>query len=225
MMIRITANFLCVLFLLVFNIDTVLADDNNTDKHDHQKKLIPYSGAPPEIDLSEEELQRLASGEALFQELQLNNAKRGVAIFRVNANAAVVWSVLKEFSSYPEWIDDIKATEVYYENTNLISVKFVANGVFGTDTVWYAAHNYPDDDRNWGTWKLDYDKRSDLDDSVGFWSLLPVAGHAEQTDVVYSADVKLKGLLTSLFESSLIKSSLKNATQWVKEQAEARAKK
>lgn len=199
------------------------------EPHGHQGKLKTYSGEPPEIVIDENELALLASGQAIFKKVKLENTKRGIAIFRVNTDAKTIWSVIKDFKSYPQWIEDITATKIYQQDAGNISVKFTAgNGLLG-DTSWYAVHDYPEDDlkdnvekgRNWGTWKLDYEHQSDLDDSVGFWRVLPVVGEPEKSDVIYSADLKLKGLFVSLFETSLIDSSLKDATQWVKIQAES----
>mgnify|MGYP002622230163 CR=1 FL=1 len=213
---RITVLFLFSLFNLV------VAADTETQAHEHQGKLIAYTGAPPGIYLDDDELALLEDGQALFKKIQLDKAKRGIAVFRVNADSATIWSVIKDFSSYPEWINDIEAIDVYKQEQGMSYVKFTAGGLFGSKTVWYAVHDYPDSTRDWGTWRLDYTHRSDLDDAVGFWRVIPVAGKSNQSDVIYSADLKLKGFFTSLFETALIDSSLRDATEWVKVQAEAR---
>ncbi|MCG8325437.1 MAG: SRPBCC family protein [Thiotrichales bacterium] len=196
------------------------------ESHGHQGVLTPYAGEPPEIILTGDEQNTLKKGKPIFKKIDVEKAKRGIAIFRVNADQDTVWSVIKDFSSYPKWIEDIDETEIYSQRNNLFHVKFSTSGWLVGTTSWYAVHDYPNDndsERNWGTWTLDYNYRSDIDDSVGFWRVLPVSGQTNQSDVIYSADLRLKGLFVSLFESSLIDSSLKDATQWVKIQAEKRS--
>lgn len=191
--------------------------------HDHQGILVPYQGEPPEIVVSEQERQTLEEGRPVYKKIDIAGARRGIALFRVNASANVIWSVISDFASYPAWVADIDETEIYRRDDGLVYVRFVANHWFAGQTVWYAQHDYPTGDRNWGTWQLDYTRRSDLDDSVGFWRVLPVEGAAGASDVIYSADLKLKGWIPGFIESSVITKGLKEATAWVKEQAEARA--
>lgn len=210
------------IFIVVSFLTPVQAEEPKQQAHEHQGKLVPYLAEPPTIELTDEEIILLESGQALFKKLKLDDAQRGIAVFRVNADAETIWSVIKDFRSYPKWIEDIESIDVYGRQAGLLYVKFTAGGLFGSNTVWYAIHDYPVDDRDWGTWRLDYDYRSDLDDSVGFWRVLPVEGKPNVSDVIYSADLRLKGFFTSLFETSLIDSSLKDATQWVKVQAETK---
>ncbi len=190
------------------------------DEHD---QLKPYPGEPPQVVLNAEELQLLESGQALFKKAQLGDAQRGVAVFRVNADARTIWSVIKDFGSYPQWIESLDQTEIYHHDDDNVYVKFTAGSWLAGNTSWYAIHNYPQGERNWGTWRLDTNKQSDLDDSVGFWRVLPVSDNPGMSDVIYSADLRLKGFFASLFQASLIDSSLKDATQWVKVQSEALA--
>lgn len=212
------------ILVIVSCLTPVQAEESKQQAHEHHGKLVHYLAEPPSVDLNEEEIALLDSGQALFKKLKLDDAQRGIAVFRVNADADTVWSVIKDFRSYPQWIEDIESINVYGQRDGLLYVKFTADGLFGSNTVWYAIHDYPVNDRDWGTWRLDYDYRSDLDDSVGFWRVLSVDGKPNVSDVIYSADLRLKGFFVSLFEASLIDSSLKDATQWVKVQAEAKAK-
>lgn len=219
---QLSLKLLRLFIFFLFSFTFVFAEGVKEQAHDHQGKLIPYTGEPPDIGLSDQDLKILATGKPLFKKIELEGAQRGITVFRVNAMPATIWSVIRDFRSYPKWIADIENTEVYSEQGGQLHVKFVAGGLFGSNTVWYAAHDYPESQRNWGTWRLDYNFRSDIDDTVGFWRVLSVADQPNQSDVIYCADLKLKGFLTSLFESSLIDSNLKDATQWVKTQAEAR---
>ncbi len=214
----------CQLLILILSAINYSAVAETSVTHEHQGLLVPYNGEPPTVELEQADVEVLESGKPLFKQIELKGARRGIAIFRVDADANTIWSVINDFRSYPEWIDSLDNTEVYKQSEDKVYVKFTAKSWPSGTTVWYAVHEYPESDRQWGSWRLDYDYRSDLDDSVGFWRVMPVAGKQQQSDVIYSADLKLRGFFSFLFESALVESSLKDATQWVKIQAEARAR-
>lgn len=215
---RLAGPVLLIIIKLVCN----QAQAETVNTHEHQGLLQPYIDEPPVVELEQADITVLESGNPLFKQIKLQDARRGIAIFRVNADTATVWSVINDFNSYPKWIDSLEKTEIYKQYNGQVYVKFTASSWPSGTSTWYAVHDYPVTDRQWGTWRLDYDYRSDLDDSVGFWRVMPVAG-TQQSDVIYSADLKLRGFFSFLFESTLIEGSLKDATQWVKTQAEARS--
>lgn len=194
----------------------------DVSRHGHDGIISPYDGEPPAVILNSTEQASIEQGVPVYKELAIRGAKRGVAVFRVNARADTVWAVIKDFELYPQWISDLQETEIYRRENGYVYVRFRASHWLRSSTVWYARHYYPSGDENWGTWTLDYNRRSDLDDSVGFWRVLPVETEPEKSDVVYSASLKLKGWVAGFLESSLVRKGLKQATQWVKQQAEAR---
>lgn len=192
-------------------------------RHHHNGILIPYEGEPPHITLTDKDKKKLQKEKAVYKKIDIEGAKRGIAVFRVNAKADIIWSVIRDFKSYPDWIEDIQQTHIYKQQDGNIFVRFNAENKFAGDLVWHIHHDYPVTDRNWGSWRMDYNYSSDLDDSVGFWRVLPVADAAGMSDVIYSADLKLKQKVPSFVVSLIVKSRLKQATQWVKEQSEIRS--
>ena len=190
--------------------------------HEHNGILTPYIGEPERIQLSEKEIRRLQKGNPLFKKQLVGKSKRAVAIFHVQANPSTVWSVIKDFEHYPGWIVDIKATDIYRREGSEIYVRFDAKSKYAGKSTWFARHDYPDDDRDWGTWTLDYDHLSDLDDSVGYWRVSPLQENPEHSIVVYSASLKLKSKIPSFIIGFIVKARLKQATLWVREQAELR---
>ena len=205
---------------VVFFFNNALAVEKTTEPHVHPGILKPYQSEPPELVLTPVQRGELEDGVVVYIRQTIDNAERGVAVFRVKASVQTIWSVIKDFRSYPQWIEDIDEVEIYHQRDDFIYVRFQAGGVFG-NTTWYVEHEYPRGDRNWGIWRLDYDYRSDIDDSVGYWRVTPVVGQDNVSEVVYSADLRLSGLIASLFEESLIDSSLKDASIWVRREAES----
>ena len=215
--------FAALLFVLCLSAASS-AQSEKAETHEHQGKLKPYLSEPPRLSFSEQQKMQLEAGEALFLHQDIDGAQRGVAVFQVNATPDTIWSVIKSFHAYPKWIEDINHTEVYLQRDEFIFVRFTASGLFG-ETVWYVEHEYPQDDRNWGAWRLDYDYRSDIDDSVGYWRVTKIPGTDNRSQVVYSADLRLGGVIASLFEDSFIADSLNQASIWVKREAELLAEK
>ena len=192
-------------------------------RHEHNGVLTPYLGEPPTVELTAKDKKKLAKEKPVYKKIDVEGARRGIAVFRVNASSEIIWSVIKDFESYPLWIEDVKKTTIYKQEGGNIYVRFDSKNRYSGKIHWYIHHDYPVEDRNWGTWRMDYNYQSDLDDSVGFWRVLPVEDSEGQYDVIYSADLKLKQRVPSFVTSLIMKSGLKDATQWVKQQSEIRS--
>ena len=70
------------------------------------------------------------------------------------------------------------------------------------------------------TWRLDYDKSSDIDDVSGHWHLEDHPTKPKCTRVYYACDLKLKGAVPGPVVNYVSKSALKVATGWVKKESE-----
>ena len=72
------------------------------------------------------------------------------------------------------------------------------------------------------TWTLDYDKLRDLDESVGYWAVLPHPSQPEQSRVFYSIDMKTRGWTPDFIRRRVAREGLEEATGWVKTESEKR---
>jgi hypothetical protein len=97
--------------------------------------LAPYSGAPPEIELSGRDLERLERETPVYKTLTAEGANRGAVVFRVNAPPDIVWSIIRDLESYPRWIDDLKEAYIYRREGGNIYVRFLAIHWLGGETV------------------------------------------------------------------------------------------
>jgi len=111
---------------------------------------------------------------------------------------------------------------VYLRDGENIDVAFKLSWLgFSLD---YHIHHVFHDPEQWGTWTLDYSRESGLDDSVGFWRVTPVAEKPGTSQVEYSVDVQLPGWIPGFVRSIIVDKGLKQATEWVRVQSEARMK-
>ena len=195
---------------------------NAQKPHPHQGVLKPYTQLR-QPQLSANDLQALGAGLAVRRQTEGDGGGRGLAIFRVNATPEMTWSVIADFPSYPTWIEDVSRAEVYpCDGENNICVAFkLSRLVFSLD--YYIRHVFHDAEQ-WGTWTLDYSRESDIDDSVGFWRVTPVAEKPGTSQVEYSVDLQLRHWIPGIVRSLIVDKGLKQATEWVRVQSEARMK-
>jgi len=188
--------------------------------------LAPFPEPPPALVLTEDEKTLVESGEPVYKKLSEGSGTgRASAVFRVKANQETIWSTIKMFDKYPEWIPNgrVKYAKVYEKRGHRHLVEFkVSAGLW--DYTYYINHNFPapNSSRTWGTWTLDYDKTSEINDSVGYWNVQPVSGMKNVCDVTYSVAISVSGALDWLrpiFEES----GVQDATKWLKVRAEERA--
>ena len=134
----------------------------------------------------------------------------------------MIWSVLLDFDEYPEWAEGLEVSEIYKHDGNDIYVTFHYRHWLVGSVKYHVHHNYPGSATGWGTWTLDYRRRSDLYDTVGFWRVVPVAGDPERADVIYSTRIRLDGWLAGWMEDWFIEDTLRTVTTGLKSRAESK---
>jgi hypothetical protein len=196
----------------------VLAADPNVP-HPHQGVLPAYSGAPPVPSLTSDDLATLESGKPVLKQSKTDEGSgKGVAVQDIHASADTIWSKITSYSNYPTWVDGVYECEVYGQSTGIYDVRFVI-GAMMIKEEYYVHHTYKPAD-GYMTWHLDYSRQSDLDDTVGFWRVMPLDDKPGWTRVYYSVQVKVGGWVPGWVEDSLSKSGLTKATEWVKRESE-----
>ncbi len=188
----------------------------------HQEALQPYVNAPPQLLLSQGDHEALNRDDPVFKTFNPGDGNRTAIVFRVAAPAPVIWSVIADFDAYPKWMKMVKETEVYKREKDDIYVRFrISHWLLG-DYTYHMRHTFPWQEKGWGKWQLDNARVSDFSAAIGFWQVRPVAGSRDQSDVIYAADLRFKNAKLRWLRRFVVKRSLKQATHWVKAQAEAR---
>lgn len=192
-----------------------------TAPHPHTGMLKPYPKPPIPTRLTPADEAALAQGKPVYKQTEGAAGGRGVAVFRVNAPAATVWSTISDFPKYPQYIDAVESCEVYKREGNAIFVRFVLRSM-GVSVEYFIEHDYRRAD-TWGTWTLDYSRESDLSDSVGSWLVREISPGVSQVE--YSIDLKVSGWVPGFVRNILVDNGLEEATQWVKVQSETEVRK
>ena len=207
------------LWVLCFLMACMAAQAADPEKpHPHQGIVPPFEGVPPRVTLSEEEESRLARGEAVLTTLEGESGGRGTAVRDVQAPPEVVWGRIGAFDQYPDMVPRVTESEVYYRNGNDVRVRMVIR-VMGLRYEYFIRHDYQPEN-GYVTWTLDYDKLSDLDESVGYWAVLPHPSQPGQSRVFYSIDMKTRGWMPGFVRRMVAKQGLEEATGWVKTESE-----
>jgi len=183
--------------------------------HPHQGVATRFTN-PARTTLTAAEEATLQSGQPVYRQIRLESGGRGVAIFDIKASEEKVWSILTAYAKYPQWIDQLKECEVYKRDSGHLFVRFKL-GMSALGAEYYVDHTFSPD-KGMLTWTLDYSRESDLNDSTGYWLVYP-SGRDGVTRVEYTVDLRV-GSLPGFIEDMLATKGIKDATTWVKREAE-----
>jgi len=187
--------------------------------HEHQGLLRPYEAGPIDIQLENVHLEKLAKGDLVIITIEEDQGGgRGIAILDIAAPPDVVWSRIRGFEHYPEWVGPVKESEIYRregnDTYNRVKISgFLYKYEYFLHNTWWPEHHML-------TWVLDYDRRSDFDDCVGAWFVEPHPEKEGWSRAWFSSDLKLRGGMPGFIMDFIKKQGLKDATSWVKEQSE-----
>ena len=206
------------MYAIIFStlLEMAAAADPNTP-HPHQGIITKFID-PGRAELTPAEQAALLSGQAVYKQTRHDNVDRGTAIFDVAASQETVWQVITNFQQYPKWIQEISGTEVYMSAGRNIYVDFTIS-VFMVNVQYYIKHDYQPE-KGCMTWTLDYSRKSDLDDSTGYWLVYTSPTDTGKTRVEYSIALRIGPLIPDFIETILTDKGIENATMWVKKGAE-----
>jgi len=189
--------------------------------HPHSGKLTPYEIGKPSIRLSAEDEAQLAAGQALMQAIvqEDGETRRLLMVKDVRAPPDVITSRILDLDAYPRMVKGCDRTATYETSETAhgraklqtIKTRYDIHAMHMKFT-YFMVHYY-DPTARCMTFHLDYARRSDLDDSVGYWYVEPTG--QEQCRVYYSCVTKLRTWVPSPVYALLTKVALKQATTWV----------
>ena len=123
-------------------------------------------------------------------------------------------------------VPNTQQTETYEDKTSgsLRTMKVrMKIGAMGVGLEFFISHTY-DAKLSVMTWTLDYGRKSDVIDSVGYWGVEPHPTKPGQARVFYSVDVAMPDWLPGFVVGILNSKALSDATGWVKTESEKKQK-
>jgi len=187
--------------------------------HPHQGIVPPFAGEPPRTSLSASEEAQLARGDAVLTTLAGDAGGRGTAVRDIDAPPEVVWERIGAFGEYPEMVPRITESEIYAREGPDVRVRMVLR-VLGFRYEYFIRHDFRPEE-GFITWTLDYSKLSDLDESVGYWAVVPHPSEPDRSRVFYSIEMKTRGWMPGFLRRMIARQGLEEATGWVKQESEA----
>lgn len=224
-------HFVLVGSLSAFLLSASFCEGSNFNRpHHHQGVVTPYEPKAPDMKLNNEALNLLKKGKTYKSQTSEGGSGRGIVVVDILAPTATVWSRILDFDNYNKMVTGV----VQSSNYNVVKHKPSRSNNFLSETIYtrmkiglsmvtleyFVEHSYYPK-LNILTWTLDYDKASDLDDSAGYWYLIP---HPEKgsdaTRVFYSVDANFPSWLPTFVQNFVSNKALGDATSWLKRESE-----
>jgi len=189
------------------------------EPHSHRGLLAPITSSPTPVSLTAAERTRLEAGDHVERHTKGDDGGSGVAIQYIHASPEVIWQTILSYHRYKDWVKNVVKCTVYRRDGDDLYVN-MQTSVFGfksqifTKNVVRKAEGYM-------AWTLDYDRKSDVNDLVGYWRVEPVEGKAGVTRLEHSNSIKLKGV-PGFLVNYMTRDALSEGTAWVKREAEKR---
>ena len=136
------------------------------------------------------------------------------SIQEVEAPASVVWELLLDFQNYPRFIKGISSCKPYSSRRTItggkvVSARYQCN--VGTFKVCYSLEHQYEPLQHSMVWHLDYSRKSDVFDSVGYWYVEPCG--PDRARVYYTTDSLLPAWIPAPLRKTFTKIAMKAATQ------------
>ena len=193
------------------------ASDPNS-AHPHQGKLAGWTGAPPTITLTAAELTKLDSGSRIERHKKTSTGGSGIAVQYIEASPEIIWKTILSYHRYRDWVKNVDSCMVYQRSGDdlyvdmQISVLGFKSGIYTKNTVNKA--------QGYMTWTLDYSRKSDVNDLVGYWRVTPLEGWPGWSRLEYATEMVMSGV-PGFIVRYMTKDALAEGTAWVKLRAEA----
>jgi len=188
--------------------------------HPHKGILEKYQRQPPSrygMILDDDIRAKLRAGKSVVSKEDLPNGfRRTCAIKEVDAPADIVFDQIVDVSSYQDKIDGVIGTEVYSDKRSIGGTRtFCAlyRVRFATLVAQsYVQHEYEPFSKCM-TFHLDYSRKSDVSDQVGYWWVESLKG--DRSRVFYSAMATVPVWVPKLAHGAILDLAAKRSTGWV----------
>jgi hypothetical protein len=219
-----------VLFCAILLLLTCCSSFVNTEStaHPHQGKVIPFKPGDPKVKLDRKALNILSQGRPYQTQIKSGSSGRGLVVQDVEAPTNIVWDRILDYNNYAKMVPKTLESQNYKvekhrDGSQTIYTRMkVGFGII--KLVFYVKHEYLPKLHSL-TWTLDYTKKSDFDDSCGYWYVVPHPDDpTHKTRVYYSVAASMFDWVPQFVVNFMSNKALTDATGWVKTFSEAKWK-
>eukprot|EP00557_Chaetoceros_sp_GSL56_P010477 CAMPEP_0176481150 /NCGR_PEP_ID=MMETSP0200_2-20121128/2662_1 /TAXON_ID=947934 /ORGANISM="Chaetoceros sp., Strain GSL56" /LENGTH=312 /DNA_ID=CAMNT_0017877327 /DNA_START=99 /DNA_END=1033 /DNA_ORIENTATION=- len=199
-----------------------------TEPHDHQGIVSPFTPGDPKIALDQKALGILASGKPYQTQIQSGTGGRGLVVQDVDAPTDIVWGRILDYDNYAKMVPKTVESKNYkVQNVKPTKKDSLSQIIYTRMKVgfpvlkleFFVKHLYYPE-LNSLTWTLDYSKKSDFNDSCGFWFVIPHPEDDQRTRLFYSVEVCMFDWVPKFVVDFMSTKALTDATAWVKKYSE-----
>ena len=157
--------------------------------------------------------------------MESGSSGRALVVQDVHAPTNVVWDRILDYDNYAKMVPNtIESGNYHVEKDNKTGHQTIFTrmkvGFSMIKLQFFVKHEY-EPKLNSLTWTLDYSRKSDFDDSCGFWYVIPHPDNpSEWTRVYYSVQVSMFDWVPKFVVNFLSTKALTDATAWVKKFSE-----
>ena len=188
--------------------------------HSHRGILTPISSAPDAVALTEKEREILTAGKHIERHTKSDGGGSGVAVQYIKASPADIWATILSYHRYKGWVKNVVGCALYRKEGNDLYVD-MQTSILGFKSRIFTK-NTVRKDLGYMAWTLDYDRKSDVNDLVGYWRVEPVEDMPGTTRLEHSNSVMIKGV-PGFLVNYMTRDALSEGTGWVKREAEKRS--
>ena len=193
--------------------------------HPHQGVVQPFTAGDPGVKLDRAAEKLLGQDKPYQTQIQSGTAGRGLVVQDVKAPTHIVWDRILDFNSYNKMVPKTMESQIYKREkvgrggAERIWVRMKVGFTPAPRLTFFVNHLYQPQLHSM-TWTLDYSRKSDFDDSCGYWYVVPHPENKEWTRVYYSVEVSMYSWVPKFVVDFMSKQALTDATGWVKKQSE-----
>lgn len=210
--------FITVIASVLFGTQGAVAADSDQPQG-HRGLLTPITSSPTPVALTANEKASLAAGKHIERHTKGSDGGSGIAVQYIKASPAVIWQTILSYHRYKDWVANVVHCSVYKREGSEIYID-MQTSIFGFKSTVFTK-NTVRKDQGYMAWTLDYDRKSDVDDLVGYWRVDPVPELPGVTRLEHSNSIKIKGV-PGFLVNYMTRDALSEGTAWVKREAEKR---
>ena len=189
------------------------------EPHGHQGVIPPITAAPSPVKLTDTERAKLEAGKYIERHTKTDKGGSGIAVQYVKATPEAIWATILSYHRYKTWVKNVVGCSLYRRDGNTLYVD-METSILGFKSRVFTKNTVVKE-QGYMSWTLDYDRKSDVNDLVGYWRVEPVDGMPGTTRLEHSNSISIRGV-PGFLVNYMTRDALSEGTAWVKREAEQR---